>query len=392
MAEIMRLPITNAVTGLNYTLPLSVGAKPQLVNLMLDTGSSMLVVDGRIYNPAEDTGVATTQLLQTAEFETGSVLAAVVRTAVGLTTSPGAPPTMLSGTDLTVTYGNPPGTFGQADGILGLGYASLASGFRMPADTWQNKYPSDRLTLGQPADIDPFVEQLVAAQRVTNKFSFAVRRSVLREALDDPATDPLNQGLFILGGGAECTDLYTGAFTSVAVVHEKYYNTNLIALQVGDRSIPVPSVPPGGRAGSNSIVDSGSTNVTLDPVLYSRLIALFRSVNPDLAQALEAYSPSVSRGVAQSQIDLTQWPPLSFIMQGSDGGQVAVTVQSKDYWQFDTGQAGYASHVLAGDNSIPDGQAILGLPLFADRFVVFDRTGTNGVIGFAARAENALIG
>ena len=391
MAEIIRLPITNTVTRLNYTLPVSVGSKPQLVNLMLDTGSSMLVVDGRIYHPDQDTGVATTQLLQTAEFETGSVLAAVVRTSIGLTTSPGARPTTLTGTDLTVTYVNPPGTFGRADGIVGLGYASLASEFRMPEDTWKNKYPSDQLTLGQPAAVDPFVEQLVAAQRITNKFAFSVQRSLMRQALDVPATDPLNQGILILGGGAECTDLYIGDFTSVAVVHEKYYNTNLMALQVGDQSIPVPPAPPGSRAASNSIVDSGSTNVTLDPVLFGRLIDLFRSVNSDLAQMLVTYAPSVSRGVDQNQIDLTRWPPLRFIMQGTDGGQVGVTVQPKDYWQFDTGQAGNASHVLAGDNSIPDGQAILGLPLFAHQFVVFDRTGTNGVIGFAARAENALI-
>jgi hypothetical protein len=264
----------------------------------------------------------------------------------------------------------------------------------MPADTWQNKYAADQLTLGQQADLDPYVNQLVAAQRVTNKFAFAVQRSVVREALAEPATDPLNGGLFVLGGGAECTDLYTGAFASVAVVHGQYYNTNLMAIQVGDRSIAVPPIAPGSKAASNSMIDSGSTNVTLDQGLYDRLIALFRAINPDLAQALTAYAPTARTGVAQTEIDLTRWPPLRFIMQGSEGDQVPVTVQPKDYWQFDVNQAGNASPVLCGDGGMLGGQSILGLPLFAGQFVVFDRTATNGngVIGFAAQAGIAPIG
>ena len=394
MAETVRVPISNVLTGSNFTLSIAVGAKPQLLNVMLDTGSSMLVVDGAIYDPGGDTDVATTQLLQTAQFQSGSFMAAVVRAPVGLVSGPGAPAAVLNGTNLAVTYDSRPGTFGQADGIFGLAYASLDAAYRMPADTWQNKYAADQLTLGQQADLDPYVNQLVAAQRVTNKFAFAVQRSVVREALADPATDPLNGGLFVLGGGAECTDLYTGGFASVAVVHGQYYNTNLMAIQVGDRSITVPPIAPGSKAASNSMIDSGSTNVTLDQGLYDRLIALFRAVNPDLAQALTAYAPTASTGVAQTEIDLTRWPPLRFIMQGSEGDQVPVIVQPKDYWQFDVNQAGNASPVLCGDGGMLGGQSILGLPLFAGQFVVFDRTATNGhgVIGFAAQAGSAPIG
>jgi hypothetical protein len=92
------VPISNVLTGSKFTLSIAVGAKPQLLNVMLDTGSSMLdtgssmlVVDGAIYDPGGDTGVATTQLLQTAQFQSGSFMAAVVRAPVGLVSGPGAP-------------------------------------------------------------------------------------------------------------------------------------------------------------------------------------------------------------------------------------------------------------------------------------------------------------
>ena len=80
-------------------------------------------------------------------------------------------------------------------------------------------------------------------------------------------------------------------------------------------------------------------------------------------------------------------------MQGTAGNPAAITVQPKDYWQFDTGQAGNASPVLVGDGGVFGGQSNLGLPLFAGHFVVFDRTGGSGrgVVGFAARATGALI-
>jgi len=216
----------------------------------------------------------------------------------------------------------------------------------------------------------------------------------VREALEDTASDPANNGLFVLGGGAECDDLYTGPFTEVAVVHESYYNVDLTAIRVGDVSMDVPPIAAGAKAASNAIIDSGTTNLMLDQAVYDRLIALFRTVNPDLAQALVTYAPNSGRGVDQSRIDLTRWPPIGFVMQGAGGNPAIVTVQPKDYWQFDTGQAGNASPVLVGDGGLLGGQSNLGLPLFAGHFVVFDRTGGSGrgVVGFAARTGTPLIG
>ena len=41
-----------------------------------------------------------------------------------------------------------------------------------------------------------------------------------------PEEDPLNQGFFIMGGGPEQADLYTGEFVNVDVVNDAWYNTD----------------------------------------------------------------------------------------------------------------------------------------------------------------------
>jgi hypothetical protein len=60
-------------------------------------------------------------------------------------------------------------------------------------------------------------------------------------------------------------------------------------------------------------------------------------------------------------------------------------VQPQDYWQFDGYGAGTATAGLTSGGAPFPGQSILGLPIFAGRYVVFDRTGGTGrsVIKFA---------
>jgi hypothetical protein len=377
----IRIPINNVLTGNDYTMTLSVGSGAVPVNVLLDTGSSMLAVDGGIYDPSKDGTAVTTQLLQKAEFVSGSFLASVVRTTVGLPSA--AEPAALPGANLAVTYDSRPGTFGQADGIFGLAYAALDTALKMPANTWKNRYSTDQLKLGQQADLDPYMTQAAAAGLFGNKFAFAVQRSAVSMATDDPASDPVNAGLFIPGGGAECADLYTGAFASVAVVHEQYYNTNLLAVQIGDQSLNVPAAAPGSKVGSNSIIDSGSGNITLDQGLYDKILALFNTLNPDFALALE----QSASGCDQTKIDLSRWPPLRLVFQGSEASQVSITIPPSDYWQFDSTAKGTATLAMVGDGGMLGGQSILGLPVFGSHFVVFDRTATNGhgAISFAAR-------
>ena len=384
MAKLVRFPITNKDTGNNFTLKLAVGSAAVPIDVILDTGSSMLTVNGELYDPGADSAATTTRLLQTAQFSSGTLMAAVARTPVGLLADDAATTIAVPNANLAVVYDIPPNLFGDADGIFGLAYRGLNKSFQMPANTWDARYKVGQLGLGQPApDLDPYVTQVVAAGLAVDTFAFAVRRSVASEAADHAAADVLNTGVFVLGGGAECTDLYTGPFTSVAVVHAYYYNTNLIAVKVGDRTVNVAAAPAGGVAASNSVVDSGNSSLMLDPDLYRRVIGLFNAINPIFGAAL------VSNGsYDQTALSLASWPMLGFVLQGVGGARVTVTVAPEDYWQFDSAGPGSATTGLTGGSPHP-GQSILGLPLFTGHYVVFDRTAAGGLgaINFAARRE-----
>jgi hypothetical protein len=384
MPDLLRLPIT--ITTRNcFTLNLLVGSQATPVNVLLDTGSSMSAVYRDAYDPGLDAPAATTtDMLQSGSFQgAANFLAAVVQTPVALQADGGAPVSVAQA-NLGVVYRVQPSLFGNADGILGLAYPALNTATRMPANTWDNQYTPAQLGPSEPAGtITPYIDQLAAAGAVADKFAFAVQRSTVSQGAD-AAT--LNSGTFVLGGGEECTEIYTGAFTSVAVVNESYYSTNLVAVRVSGRTIQVPPPPVGSGAASNSFLDSGATGLRLDPPLYRQVIEAFNAVDPSFGPALEAASRD------QTQIDLATWPTLEFVLEGPGGVRQTLAVNPKDYWQFDGYGPGIATVALVSGGAPHAGQSILGLPLFAGRYVVFDRTAGagRGVVRFAAlRATEA---
>jgi hypothetical protein len=389
MPEPVRLPISNVLTGGTYTAPLVVGAGAVRLNMLLDTGSSTLAVDGGYYDPGSDGDAQTTRYLQATHYGSTSFAGAVVRTNVTLAPGGGAPSVTLAGVNLAVTYGGRRQSFNQAQGIFGLAYQALNNAYLMPADTWQNQYDADQVNLGQEADLAPYFDQLTQAGLIGNQFAFLVKRAMASAALDDASADSLNQGIFVLGGGADCTDLYAGEFVPVAVVHEQYYNTNLLSVQVGSQpAINVAPVAPGRAAASNSIVDSGTNTLLLDQDLYDRIIAAFKAIRSDFAHALTDYAVNRGQTCDQAALVLADWPELLFGLQGRDRGTVVLSVAPADYWQFDAGTKGQAAAVLCGDGGMLGGQSILGLPLFCSRFVVFDRSASSGhgAILFAGQA------
>jgi hypothetical protein len=117
-----------------------------------------------------------------------------------------------------------------------------------------------QLILGQPGGVTiaTYVDQLVEAGLIADKFAFAVQRSVSKGA----NAASIDTGVFVLGGGEECTDLYSGEFSSVRVADEAFYNTNLVRVEIGERNIfSIAVVPPprGSGAASNSFLDSGNS-------------------------------------------------------------------------------------------------------------------------------------
>jgi hypothetical protein len=373
-----RLPIGNAIMGSAYTAAVTLGQTARPANLLVDTGSAMLVIDGQAYDPATDPQAVTSQLLQTATYASGSFLAAVVRTTLAAASTPAL---SLAAANLARAYQMQPNTLGMADGVLGLAYRSLDTAFQMPADTTATRYTADQTGQGAATTLPPFMDQLSTAGLAQNRFALRVRRSTARLQAADPAADPANAGLLVLGGGADCADLYQGPITTIAVVHEHFVHVNLRSVQVGAQpSIAVPPLPPGSQAASTAIVDSGNNALTFDQPLYTAILASFAAIGPGFADRLRACSIDTGAGCDQTLIDLTAWPTLLLSFQAPAGITAQIAVAPADYWQFDAFAPGSASAMLAGANL--SGQSILGLPLLAGYYVIFDRAG--GTVGFAS--------
>jgi hypothetical protein len=383
MSTVVKMPISNVLLGSDYTGAITVGSAQVKLNVILDTGSSTLAVASQDFNPSTDKGITTTNISQEVQYGSGSWVGAVVRTQVGIGGG-----VSLSSANLAVTYQESANMFGNAQGIWGLAYKTLNNAFRMPANTWTHKYKIKRIETGKVCDLISYFGQLTEAGAVANKFAFYTKRSIISAATANPATDPLNQGFFIVGGGEEEMELYTGAFAHVAVLHDIYYNTHLLSVQVGDKpAINAAPVPPGSSDPSNSIVDSGTNSLIIDQALFDKVLAAFGSIDPSFPTMIKTYALG-RQGVDQTRIKLSEWPDLKFSLQGADGSPVTLTVAAGDYWQFDAGQKGVALANVFGDGGALGGMSILGLPLLNSYYAVFDRSlgGGRGIISFAKRA------
>ena len=374
MANLARVPITNVLMGGDYTGRILVGAQKKPMNVILDTGSSALALDGTKYQPDIAGGDKTTKLAQTDAYGDGSNwTGAVINTT--LTIGDGNASVVLLAGNAAVAYQASQDMFGQTDGILGLAYAPLDDAFQMPNNTWQDQYTSPQVRTGKRVDLVPYPIQLTEAGVISDRLAFYTRRSFVHEG--GGGSDPLNQGWMIVGGGEESTDLYTGSFQSVKVLSDDWYSTNLKEVIVGNTS-PIGARLQGPKGmPSNSIIDSGTNSLNLSSQLLNAILSKFTPAQKALL------SKSIANGqlVPVSELNLDQWPTISFVMQG-DAGDVKLDVPPSNYWQVNTQQVGMAAAAITKGEP---GLAILGLPLMNGYFTIFDGEADNGkgVVKFA---------
>lgn len=408
-AKSLRIAITNVHDGSDYSAQMLIGSNKVPANLILDTGSSTLAVEPKVYNPADDTDMTATSLMQIVTYGTGGWAGPVVNTT--LTFGSGAGAVTLQTAPVAVAMNQEKGNFQGVDGILGLAFNALNTGYDLKSYlattnptkpfTWPWPFSGSgnftkflnrirHLLSGNSlhsTDVEPYFTELESNGVVANKFAFYTKRSFVHLASTDMsavAADPLNNGVFILGGGEEQTGLYSGAFLDVDVTDDLYYNTNLVAVQVGNQP-QVNAQPLQAQysfAGSNSIVDSGTSDLSLAKDVYDAIISGLSAENAAFAQLMANGVPAKG-GIPMSELDLSKWPDIYFILTGINGGTVKLSCSPSTYWQVNFPQAGKAVFQISG----PVGQAnqsILGLPLMNNYYTIFDRsTDKNGIVRFA---------
>lgn len=399
-AKVVRIPITNTYGGGDYTAQLLVGSQNAPVNVILDTGSSTLAVKEGSYVPAADKNLKPSALAQDVTYGTGGWAGPVVTTTV--TMGSGDNSVTLQDSPVAIAEAQQPHNFGDADGILGLAYNVLNNAADLTAYLQRHKiqppvtYPwpfavrNSSAALAQlgwilnrmpQQDIPPYFDEIETNGITANKFAFYTLRSSPSLASANPQQDPLNHGYFILGGGEDQTDLYSGNFLNVAVVDDAWYNTTLKAVQVDGCTLVNAALLPAEVSQtmiSNSIVDSGTNALFLASDVFRAILYSLHALNPDFSAAIQA---AYEQGVPASSLDLKRWPGISFVMQGQAGDDVTLTCSPRTYWQTGAPEAGQAMFQIL-DGGAP--QSILGLPLMNNYFTVFDRSADSyGVIKFA---------
>ena len=409
-SKVIRIPITNVYDGSDYSAQLVIGSGKATANVILDTGSSTLAVDPKAYGGTGDRNLKTTTYAQEVLYGTGGWAGPVVNTNLRFGNSSGSE-VVLDSAAIAITSVQQRGNFEGVTGIMGLAYNGLNSAYdfksyfaqnHRPATTYPWPFPSKsfkmfshsfdtlvKLNKIPEVDVTPYFDQLENNGVVANKFAFYTLRSFVSlrggSSQSAQAADPLNQGVFVLGGGEEQKDLYQGGFVSVGVLHDLYYNTNLKSVQVdGCAAVAAAALQPEYQdfMVSNSIVDSGTSDLSLAGDVYNAILAGLKQLSPAFLEAVQA-SQQNRNGVAASSLNLEKWPNIYFVLTGENGEDVRLTVSPQTYWQVDFPVAGQAVFQVSGPLDKAN-QSILGLPLMNNYYTVFDRSqDSQGVIRFA---------
>ena len=379
-----------------YTVQVHLGSARAPANLVLDTGSSTLAVSPAAYAPEHDTARAATPWAQDIQYGGGAWAGPVLRSSLAL--GEGRHARRIDDA-LFALIETPAALFRQADGIFGLAYRELdpahdISGLLQqrgvqPALSWPWALDEDANALRdhilkQPrVDITPAFTALEEEGVVRDQFGLVVQRAVVHVASDGLtdhalAADPLNRGTLVIGGGVEAQSLYHGGFHDIRVVHDLYYNANLRGLRIGDGPlVPAPPLADQDVAshGSNALLDTGSSFLVLEASLYAAAMSAFAAHDARLPALVQQFGEAfkAGRGLPNHAVDHRAWPDLHLHLESPAGGETVVRIAASHYWPHNALNAGQALFLLAPGLAHFPRQSILGLPLFAGRYAVFDR-------------------
>jgi hypothetical protein len=415
MPKSVIIPITNVYAKGTYTAKVKIGSQTTRVNLILDTGSSALVVQGEDYDPAEDERLESTTYAQNVTYGMGGWFGPVVKTRVMM--GKGVFSVDIGGVHVAVTRKEQQQSFARSDGIMGLAYHELNRAYDLtdylvshaiePVKTYPwylaqdeqddtvrefksflRQYPKSYLT--------PYFCQLEEQGVVGDQFAFLILRSSIyqtaqQRSLEELEHHPLNRGFFVMGKPRTHGNLFKGHFKKVRVLDDKYYNVHVKSMRVGDAApILAPELAPEDmNHRTNGIVDTGASAIVLPKVMFDQMISDLVSHHADFARILEPYTTfeGVEEGIDLSWLDLSQWPNIYFVLEGLDGEDVELKLEPGNYWQAHAPAPNQASFQFVFLEHWPN-QSILGLPLMTDYYTVFDRQEREkGVIMFAEKPD-----
>jgi Eukaryotic aspartyl protease len=412
----LQLRTTLAYAKGAYTVEVKLGSQQCPANVLLDSGSSTLVVLPQAYDPSHDSKLTATTLAQSIAYGIGTWAGPVLKTRLAFGDkrhSRVLPDAEIALVETTAQ------NFRDADGLLGLAYRKLDKAHDVssiltqqnvhPTVTWPwpfNTSDSDSLSAfkiqlrEQPlVTLTPCFSALEEEGIVSDKFSMLIKRALVH-LLNEEATpehlasDPLNQGILVLGGGEECQELYEGGFETVKMVHEIYYNANLVAVQVGDRPrIPAPALLDKYQSAyaSNAIFDTGSSFLVLEASVYEAVLNDLASYNKNFPELIKKFQKHFEKehGIPNDNIKTQEWPKLHFHLESPSGDEVTLTCTPGNYWQRNALHAGECFFLLIKQLPKWPNQSILGLPLMSGHYCVFDRRAEgNGVIRMAKARED----
>jgi hypothetical protein len=366
MTPTLVVPLLNTLTGSCYTAAVLIGAGQVPANMIVDTGSSSLVVEGKLYADTDDSDRQVTHLAQAISYGAGWWAGSVVRTTAAI--RGGSAELALRNANVAVTRQESAQGFGGADGIMGLAYRPLDTAYDLGKPTWPDLDVTNIDGAGR-TQIEPYFTQLEEAGLCADVFALLTRRSRMRMG-PEPSKDPANQGLLIMGGGEERTDLYRGAFQNVRITHDVYFNLHVKGICVGDRPlIPISGTGPSGN--SNSFLDSGLAAILMPEDLDRQLIGQFAVLNSYFSDAI-----ATARKIGSAAVDdSVKWPDITVVVEGTTE-DVALSIAPSTYWQGRAAENGESHFVIEAADNLD--QIILGLPLMNNYYCVFCRSADNG--------------
>ncbi|XP_078726232.1 beta-secretase 1-like isoform X1 [Lampetra fluviatilis] len=343
--------------GQGYYIEMALGTPPQMLNILVDTGSSNFAVGAaphlflkRYYRPEQSSTYRPSRSSVYVPYTQGNWQGDL---GTDLVSVPHGGNSSVRANVAAITYSNSFFINGSNwEGILGLAYANIAR-------------PDDSL--------EPFFDSLVKQTGIPNVFSLQ-----LCGLFPDPnSTDGTAGGTMILGGVD--TDLYIGDMWYSPIRREWYYEVIIVRMEVHGRDLKMDCKE---YNYDKSIVDSGTTNLRLPKRVFNAVVSAIKRNSPTekfpegfwLGEQLVCWRPGS-----------TPWhlfPNISLYLMGEATNQsFRVTIMPAQYLRAVEDVASMLDDCYKFAISQSSTGTVIGAVVMEGFYVVFDRAHKR--VGFA---------